>query len=227
MRHHTHILHELPDYVSGRLDEESRHGLEEHLKTCSQCRGELEELRLPIEATDLARVPEPPEDYWASILERVRSRVEKASEVPKELGGARAIPWIDRILTSIESRVMPLMSKLAVTAAFLLGVILVVHFLWMRQDGGSVQVLNGDLRTFVEALEGEELVRLVEPAVVPRPLIVQIPVSDEDQLLGELLAEDLSKYKEPLDVLGVSTKLEGLSDQEIETVLEKLMVKVE
>ena len=75
----------LTDYARGALPEADAVRLEEHLRTCPSCRGEIREVREGfVELVEgLPRAPVPPE-AWSGIVERVRSQ---------KLGTSRRIAW--------------------------------------------------------------------------------------------------------------------------------------
>ena len=73
---------ELPDFLRGRLDEAGVIRVSEHLSGCPKCRQEaraMEELFGIIRSDSWS----PSGTYWASILPRVNSRLEKRSQLPQ------------------------------------------------------------------------------------------------------------------------------------------------
>lgn len=76
----------LNDYVDGRLDQESRTRVAQHLEICERCRGEHRGLNELLES--LGSVPQsvlPDEDLWADI----RSSIDTRKEVVLPVGGQR------------------------------------------------------------------------------------------------------------------------------------------
>lgn len=71
MTNHDGILENLPAYALGGLEPEEARMVEEHLRGCDSCRGELASYELPIHALDLS-VPEasPPEGARERLLAR-------------------------------------------------------------------------------------------------------------------------------------------------------------
>lgn len=67
-----HIQNLLFEYVEGTLDPEANTVVEAHLKTCTTCHDELEQVRALTSATaGLPRAIEPPEDLWPGIESRL------------------------------------------------------------------------------------------------------------------------------------------------------------
>ena len=75
----------IPRYLSGEMDEDTRRELEEHISGCPDCR---EGMRREQSLRDLIgqSADDPPEEYWGSYNERVRSRIRGAVGMLWRLG---------------------------------------------------------------------------------------------------------------------------------------------
>jgi len=205
----SHILYELPDYLTGRLHDTARQEVEEHLKVCPQCQDELERLQVGVEAAQKGETREPPADYWTSILPRLRYRIETTA-APSAAGFGFTIPsWIERVL--------------APAAALALGVLLIIHFTSIESRKTAQPALDEEIRTLLQTLEEDEVAELVEPGVAPRSVLPPMPELDDNRLLSRLLVEDPSGFRDISDFFGVPTNfVESLTEQEVEEVLERL-----
>jgi hypothetical protein len=98
-----HVEHLLPEYLNSTLDDVLRPGVEEHLKHCSACAGELAELRQTMEFLDAQATTGPPDGYFTTVLPRVRERMEE-----KESRNVFANPLIIRLALPIGVAVLAL-----------------------------------------------------------------------------------------------------------------------
>jgi hypothetical protein len=71
-----HIEHDLPEYLAGTLSDWERFAVEEHLKGCSSCKSQREELQQTLEMLGGHKAPRVPDGYFSAILPRVRARLE-------------------------------------------------------------------------------------------------------------------------------------------------------
>ncbi len=66
-------------YLDNELEDEQRRAFEEHLASCPQCQGEVEEFRRIIQVTDEVTLAEPEDriwqQYWSSIYNRIERGV--------------------------------------------------------------------------------------------------------------------------------------------------------
>jgi predicted anti-sigma-YlaC factor YlaD len=70
----NHILGLLQDYLDGSLTTEERLSIDEHLRSCSPCTLELQQLRkIQTDAGLLPKRIEPPHDLWPAIESRIRT----------------------------------------------------------------------------------------------------------------------------------------------------------
>lgn len=64
----------IDDYVAGRLDENQRSALESHIAGCQECTNLLNEEKEWLEMVRQATVPDPGEDYWRELDEKIMAR---------------------------------------------------------------------------------------------------------------------------------------------------------
>jgi len=66
-------------YLDDELEDQQRRAFEEHLATCPECKGEVEEFRQLIQVTDEVVLAEPEDriwqHYWSSIYNRIERGV--------------------------------------------------------------------------------------------------------------------------------------------------------
>jgi len=66
-------------YLDDELEDQQRQAFEEHLATCPECKGEVEEFRQLIQVTDEVVLAEPEDriwqQYWSSIYNRIERGV--------------------------------------------------------------------------------------------------------------------------------------------------------
>lgn len=68
----AHRIHQIDDYIDGRLSPADVAGIENHLRLCAECRAEYERMRkLQRQTEDLPRTMRPQRDLWPEIRERL------------------------------------------------------------------------------------------------------------------------------------------------------------
>jgi predicted anti-sigma-YlaC factor YlaD len=76
---HQKIKELISSYHDKELDEEKKKQIEEHLKECSECRREFEEMGKFEEVMNKMELKKPPREvwqiYWASIYNRLERRI--------------------------------------------------------------------------------------------------------------------------------------------------------
>jgi hypothetical protein len=85
----------IPQYLHGELDDDTRRQVEQHISGCPDCRTDLEQERSLGRVLGQSASDDPPEEYWGSYNQRVRSRLRgvfgmlwRLSWVPGCLAGA-------------------------------------------------------------------------------------------------------------------------------------------
>lgn len=67
----------LSGYVDDELKREDFAQVEAHLRTCADCRKELENLQTLVTASAALAIAEPPEEIWDDFLDNVYNRIER------------------------------------------------------------------------------------------------------------------------------------------------------
>mgnify|MGYP001606386951 FL=1 len=204
-----HIKYLLPDYLNRRLDEELREAVESHLRTCTQCREEMEALRDAFEYLRTHAPERPSASYFATILPRVRQRLER-----KETGSFLSHPLFVRLV-----------APLAVAA---LAIVLLLRVPFFRTE--SEREVN-PLRSVVTGTSTEEIAQAVLEHSRQQPL--------SNNLSGEissLIAEQVIRHQfledeidlqsasslEPLFNSASTHAIEELTESEVDALLQRL-----
>jgi len=216
--HTDHVEYLLPDYVNGKLDEQLKEAVESHLRSCASCRLEAERARDAVLYIDAHRSTAPPPSYFATILPRIRQRLEH-KDSPSSI--------FSRPLASTPSR---LVGRLALPlAAAALAIALLLQFPIVPGEGGSLlnsmkaavgevsaddiaqAVLNESRQhPFVSALGDREFAAAVPDRIVEQHLFTKDFYSQASEVSG------------PLFDLTPSQAIEGLSDSEVDALLQRL-----
>lgn len=64
-------------YLDNELEDDQRRAFEEHLASCPQCRGEVEEFRRIIQVTDEVTLAEPEDRIWQQYWSGIYNRIER------------------------------------------------------------------------------------------------------------------------------------------------------
>lgn len=215
--HTDHVEYLLPDYVNGKLEEGLNEAVESHLRSCASCRLEEERVREAVLFLHAERSTVPGPSYFATILPRVRQRLEHT--------GTR--PVFSRPPVSTPSR---LVGRLALPlAAAAVAIALLLQFPIVPGESGShlnsMKLAVGDLSSddlaqavldesrqhpFVSALGDREVAAAVPDRVVEQHLFTHDFYSQVAEATG------------PLFDLTPSQAIEGLSDSEIDALLQRL-----
>jgi hypothetical protein len=152
-------------YVEGLLKESAREAMEEHLKSCSDCRAELSEVselrdKLVENGNRFAEA-----DYENTVMDRiVREQCFKLRKVEK----ANRLIWIRRLI--VDSKI----TKIAAAAVIIVGVLIGLNFIPIGEDGG---VAIGDVLTQVENIKNvvyRMTAKMVGLPVVPGEGVIDI-----------------------------------------------------
>lgn len=205
-----HIKYLLPDYVNGRLDEELREAVESHLRTCTQCREEMEALRDAFEYLRTHAPERPSASYFATILPRVRQRLER-----KETGSFLSHPLFVRLV-----------APLAVAA---LAIVLLLHVPFFRTE--SEREIN-PLRSVVTGTSTEEIAQAVLEHSRQQPLGNDLSEGEISSLVAaqvirhQFLEEEIDLQSasslEPLFNSASTHAIEELSESEVDALLQRL-----
>jgi len=74
---HAEIKQLVSTYHEGVLDEEQRKIVKDHIRTCSECRAEFEELRKLEEVMQKMALKKPPKETWEVYWSSVYNRLER------------------------------------------------------------------------------------------------------------------------------------------------------
>ena len=99
-----HVSFLLPDFIRGFLGKDDTARVETHLRVCTECRSELEELAGTLASIAVLSKGDVPKAYFTSILPRIRER----------LDGRNINPWMQHPLVS--RIVLPLGAAIIVAA---------------------------------------------------------------------------------------------------------------
>ncbi|MEO0079268.1 MAG: TonB family protein [candidate division WOR-3 bacterium] len=164
-------------YADNELDQDARSRVEEHLKTCPDCRRELEAIQMLHRLVREKATPRPYEGWLEEHRFRVLHRLRLNERLEREVRGAAQIPWL----------------KLATVAGGLVVVLIVVFAGWRVMTevrvGRSKSIAGIDTSNQVLAEKTEPVkpeaaakgtrgeVALVRPSADKRPGVV-IPAEE-------------------------------------------------
>lgn len=177
---HREIQDRLDDYVDGLLTEDERREVGAHLERCEDCRGEVESLRLLLEAAaGLPRSMAPERDLWKNIADRIGGKKVVSADFGRA-GSDRRSAWFTRGMLAAAAVVLVALSS-AITA-----------FLVREQPGVSV-VTDGKrlIRTQTEFLAVEAM---YSPAIEELSTILR-------EQRGALAPETVSVIEENLRII--------------------------
>jgi anti-sigma factor RsiW len=215
--HTEHIEYHLPDYVNGKLDEGLKETVESHLRSCASCRLEEERVRDVVLSLRGHQPASPAPSYFATILPRVRERLNRVDSPS----------FLAHPLASTASR---LVGRLALPlAAAAVALVLLVRFPIASGVGGSalnsMKIAVGNLSSdelaeavldesrqhpFVSVLGDHELAAAVPDKIVEQHLFTKEFYSQTSEVMG------------PLFDVTPSQAIEGLSDTEVDALLQRL-----
>jgi hypothetical protein len=204
-----HVEYLLPEYLDGTLEDSLRPGVEEHLKSCSSCSSELSGLRQAMEMLKSHGTEGPPSGYFATVLPRVRERLEGESS--------------QSIFFS------PLLIRLALpigAAALALFIVLSLPF-----PGSEAETGHNPLQAVMHGSTTAELVDVVLDMVPLQPLSSPTVEAETSSLLGVgvLRGDHLLAYADEVPFAEGFTQdemmpdeLEQLSETDLETLVQRL-----
>ena len=205
-----HVDYLLPDYVSGRLEEPLREGLELHLRDCPHCREELEAVQEVFGYLQSSEASHPSDSYYSSILPRVRQRLEEKRE-----GSFLSHPLFIRLVSPL--------------AAAIVAIVLLLHVPFPKTE---VETDTNPLRSLVREASAAELAEAVLEQARKQPLINAVT---EDEISSLVAAQAMSQeifvqslepqaatFLEPLFNGSVTQGIEELTETELDALLQKL-----
>jgi hypothetical protein len=203
-----HVEYLLPDYLTNRLEESLKPGVESHLEECASCRASLEVLRDGFEVLRTQNTPHPSEAYFSSVLPRVRQRLEKNETRP-----FFAHPLVTRVVLPI--------------AAGALALLILVRLPLMTHNA---EAEHNPLQPVLQGIASDELVDIALDQIHLQALntvgesetssLLAIPLLGGDQLLAD--AEHLSSTGAPILGGRAPESLDQLSESEIDALVAHL-----
>jgi hypothetical protein len=205
---HVDIL--LPDYIRGRLEEEARRGVDDHLRLCSRCRQEEGALREVLLRISQIPLPSVPDAYFATLLPRIRARLESHQV------------WRPRLTPSVARVIIPLAA-----AMLILAVVLRLEF---RIPSAQSESETNPLHLIAEEISADELRLVLADQLLRQPLFGTTldPETIQQQVLRTRAADlELLERSQPQSILfdngvSVSESLNELSDAEVQRLLRLL-----
>lgn len=76
-----HVQKHLLDYSESVLDQDTRSHIEEHLRNCPVCAGELREFEQTVKLLQSAPSQEPPEAFWTDLTSNVMGEIHKMGPI--------------------------------------------------------------------------------------------------------------------------------------------------
>ena len=206
--HTEHVEYLLPDYLNNMLEESLRPWVESHLKECGACRVELENLRSAFHNLSMYQAPPPADDYFSTVLPRVRQRLEK-----KNPGSFLAHPLVARFAVPLAA-----------------GAVMLVILLRVPFAERSSENEHNPLQPVVRGLETGELVDIILDQTNRQSLTTQ-GESETSALLavpflrGEHLLASTGQFSltdEPILGLGMPEGLDQFSDSDVDALVAQL-----
>ena len=204
---HDRYVELIPDYCSGRLTESESESLLRHAEACERCARTLAELRPLFSALEMDKPLEAPPGYFATVLPKVRARIDRKRSVPSPT-------W------------MPELALPAAGLALAVMVMLTLALPWQQGDPGpeSMTQAIGQLPADVLA---DALVDQAERAGVSDGSFVDVitderldseivnTLTSDPSALGELEASSEALWPTDLSETEVTVLLQRLSEREV------------
>jgi hypothetical protein len=204
-----HIESLLPEYCKGTLADSLRPGVEEHLQHCSSCRIALMELEQTIQLLESREAAAPPSRYFATILPRVRERLEG-----EESRNILANPLLTRLALPIGAAVLVLFILLS-----------------LPFPANEPEIGGNPLQAVMHGSTTGELVDVVLDMVQLQPLSSPTVEGETTSMLGvhvlrgeHLLANinEVTVAEEFTQDESMSDELELLNDADLEALVQRL-----
>jgi hypothetical protein len=199
----------LPDFLSNRADAEERKALQEHLDRCVSCRREAIGLKEMFEVLERSETSAPSAAYWASFVPRLHERLSEKRRAKEELA-----PWMYKFLIP--------------AAGLIVTIFLVARIEIVPEPKRSLS----EMRKLVEQMNASEFQRLVETSSDPlspeSSSHFEVSLSRDEEarrainLLIAASSDEVDQMRE-VNLHGLTeTSLEDLTEEEMETVIQRL-----
>ena len=190
---HEYYQLQLPDYATGRLEEQQRLELEAHLASCDECNRRRAEFSTLVALMQHSRPSDPPSHYFSNVLPRIRERLEQRSTRGES-------PLVSRILAPLGA------------LAVVIGLLVQIP---MDKDN--------DLRAMLGALKSDELADVVVEEAEHQSLYLipsteSLAAALSDQAIDRELAAAILLDGDDATFESVT----DLSDQDVNLILERL-----
>jgi len=211
--HTEHIEYLLSDYVTGKLDEPLRSGVESHLAECAECRVEHEILQDAFRVIAESTVQGPSRAYFAGVLPRVRDRLEQTESL------------------SLFTRSFVTRFALPLAA----GVLAIVVLLHLRAPSYDAESAHNPLRPVLQGVGSEELAEIALEQMHRQSFPNSLGENETSALLAAPLltgrdffpdAESLALSEDPVLGEAVSDELEQLSDADLDVLVARLSERI-
>lgn len=199
----------LPEFLANRTSEGERKAVQEHLERCVSCREESLALEEMFEALEHSPMPKPAETYWTNFLPRVHDRLSEQGRTRRGVA-----PWVYKFL---------------VPSAGLLVTILLLSRIEIVPELKDSFLAE---RQLVEQMSPREFHQLAESSFDPlfpessSRLEALLPHDEETRrTINSLIAtssDEVIRLHEASLHGFVDLGLEDLTDEEMETVIQRL-----
>lgn len=201
------------DYVKGMLSPESMSKIDEHLSGCSDCRKEVEEIRNVSVTLDNFKIEEPDEKFFINFVPNFNEK----------LAGRKTKNYYKKAV------------NYALSFSTVFSVIIIV-FLLVQNGHQNINPANNGLTAFSDNANQVETPKIeeIEPSVInyenydQKNLISKIENKEKiEQKATEAFAS--AAINEHADLLfsreNIASYVEGLSDEEVDKVIQELKTK--
>ncbi len=179
------VKERLLEYLEGGLPLRERREIREHLRVCKECNREIESLKRLFSILDREDIPEPEEEFWRRLPERVYIQLNRSQR-------------LHRIIIAI-----------AASVVIVIGGLLLFKYTHKEKVtypiSESISPIDTLSDLIVMAKNREEIERIVFKEIAPKDLSVleseEIEESDIDELIDELSNEEKLLLCEELEKL--------------------------
>lgn len=205
-----HVRELLPDFINGQVDGSAAQAIEEHLKSCSACRSEYEELQEVFAALENEKLAAPPPDYFSTFRARLRQRLEGTSRHRTSLWR----PLLVRFALPVAAGVVGI--------ALLLQIPLMTNGVQLSTTKGTSDLSQFSAQELLHAYVEHGRFQPVAPLPPQQTLEELIP----NKAVGNSIAKELygtsDIVSEGFKVVPAPQLIADLSEREVDVLLERL-----